>query len=211
MKNIISIALLFFTFSSFAQTPAGFKPVKDTAAFKVKMEAQSKLVNSIESDFTQEKYLSVMSENIISKGHFCFKKANMLRWEYMDPYKYLIAINKDKMFIKDNGKVSKYDINSNKMFKSINEMMVNTVQGNLLNNKDYKVKFYESDKQYLLELSPVQKGAKDFLKVIQLYIDKTDYAVVKVKMIEPSDDYTTIDFSNRKTNQPIADEKFIIK
>ena len=115
------------------------------------------------------------------------------------------------MYIKDNGKVSKYDINSNKMFKSINEMMVNTVQGNLLNNKDYKAKFYENDKFYLLELSPLQKGAKDFLKVIQLYINKVDYAVDKVKMIEPSDDYTSIDFTNRKTNQPIADEKFIIK
>jgi outer membrane lipoprotein-sorting protein len=211
MKKISLIILSFITFNSFAQTPSGFKPIKDTVAFKTKMESQSKLTNSIESDFTQEKYLSVMSEKIISKGHFCFKKANMLRWEYLDPYKYLIAINKDKMFIKDNGKTTKYDINSNKMFKSINEMMVNTVQGNLLNNKDYKVKFYESEKQYLLELNPVQKAAKDFLKVIQLYIDKTDYAVVKVKMIEPSEDYTTIDFTNRKTNQPIADEKFIIK
>ena len=195
----------------FAQVPKGFTLVKDTATFKLKMETQSKLVNSIESDFTQEKYLSVMSENIISKGHFCFKQINMLRWEYNDPYKYIIVINKDKMFIKDNGKVNKYDINSNKMFKSINEMMVNTVQGNLLNNKDYKANYYESDKQYLLELSPLQKGAKDFLKVIQLYIDKTDYAVVKVKMIEPGDDYTSIDFTGRKNNQPISDEKFTVK
>lgn len=211
MKKILLILLIFTGALSFAQVPAGFKPVKDTAAFKTKMEAQSKLITSLESDFTQEKYLSVMSEKIISKGHFQFKKVNMLRWEYLDPYKYLIAINKDKMFIKDNGKVSKYDINSNKMFKSINEMMVNTVQGNLLNNKDYKAKFYENEKFYLLELSPLQKGAKDFLKVIQLYINKTDYAVDKVKMIEPSDDYTSIDFTNRKTNQPIGDEKFIIK
>ena len=152
-----------------------------------------------------------MSEKIISKGHFCFKKANMLRWEYFDPYKYIIAINKDKMYIKDNGKVNKYDINSNKMFKSINEMMMNTVQGNLLNNKDYKARIYENEKQYLLELSPLQKGAKDFLKVIQLYIDKADYAVVQVKMIEPSDDYTSIEFTNRKNNQSIDETKFILK
>jgi outer membrane lipoprotein-sorting protein len=135
----------------------------------------------------------------------------MLRWEYTTPYVYLIAINKDKMFIKDNGKVNKYDINSNKMFKSINEMMVNTVQGNLLNNKDYKAKYYENDKNYLIELTPVQKAAKDFLKNILLFISKTDYAVEKVKMVEPSDDYTTIDFSNRKTNQAIGDEKFTVK
>ena len=211
MKRILVIVLFFISVFSFAQVPAGYKPVKDTTAFKQKMEAQSKLINTLESDFTQEKYLSVMSEKIISKGHFHFKKINMLRWEYNDPYKYLIAINKNKMYIKDNGKLSKYDINSNKMFKSINEMMVNTVQVNLLNNKDYKAKFYENDKFYLLELTPILKGAKDFLKVIQLYINKVDYAVDKVKMIEPSDDYTSIDFSNRKTNQAIADEKFIIK
>jgi len=211
MNKLITLIFLFFSTFLFAQIPAGYKPVKDTLAFKQKMEAQSKLVNTIESDFTQEKYLSVMSEKIITKGHFLFKKVNMLRWEYTTPLKYLIAINKDKMYIKDNGKVSKYDINSNKMFKSINEMMVNTVQGNLLTSKDYKAKYYENEKFYLLELTPLQKGAKDFLKVIQLYIDKTDYAVVKVKMIEPSDDYTMIDFTNRKTNQPIGDEKFIVK
>jgi len=211
MKKLIPILFLFTALSGFAQAPKGFSAMKDTTAFKSKMEAQSKVTNTMESDFTQEKYLSVMSENIVSKGHFYFKKTNMLRWEYTVPYSYLIAINKDKMFIKDNGKVNKYDINSNKMFKSINEMMVATVQGNLLNNKDYRAKFYESDKYYLVELSPVQKAAKDFLKHIQLYINKTDYSVEKVKMIEPSEDYTSIDFTNRKTNQPIADEKFTIK
>ncbi|MBL7882625.1 MAG: outer membrane lipoprotein carrier protein LolA [Bacteroidia bacterium] len=205
---------LFFSllFSSiFAQVPVGYKSVKETESFKQKMEEQSKLINTIESDFTQEKYLSVMSEKIITKGHFLFKKVNMLRWEYTEPLKYLIAINKDKMFIKDNGKVSKYDINSNKMFKSINEMMMSTVNGTLLNNKDYQPNYFENDKLYLIELTPLQKGAKDFLKVIQLYVQKTDYAVVKVKMIEPGDDYTTIEFTNRKTNQTIGDEKFIVK
>ncbi len=211
MRKIVLVVLLSLPVVLFSQVPKGFSLVKDTAAFKQKMDTQSKIINSIESDFSQEKYLSVMSEKIISKGHFCFKKANMLRWEYFDPYKYIIAINKDKMYIKDNGKVNKYDINSNKMFKSINEMMMNTVQGNLLNNKDYKARIYENEKQYLLELSPLQKGAKDFLKVIQLYIDKADYAVVQVKMIEPSDDYTSIEFTNRKNNQSIDETKFILK
>jgi outer membrane lipoprotein-sorting protein len=211
MKNVYILCFVLICNIAFAQVPNGFKTVKDTVSFKQKMEAQSKLITTMESDFSQEKFLNVMSENIISKGHFYFKKVNMLRWEYTQPYTYLIAINKDKMFIKDNGKVSKYDINSNKMFKSINEMMVNTVQGNLLNNKDYKTTFFENEKQYLLELYPIQKAAKDFLKVIQLYIDKSDYAVVKVKMIEPSDDYTSILFSNRKTNETINDEKFIVK
>ena len=211
MKNYLVLFLFIIPLALLAQVPTGFKPLKDSTTFKQKMQEQSKLITSMESNFTQEKYLSVMSEKIVTKGHFYFKKINMLRWEYTDPYKYIIAINKDKMLIKDNNKITKYDINSNKMFKSINEMMMNTVQGNLLNNKDYKPAYYESEKNYLVELTPVQKAAKDFLKNIYLYIDKTDYAVVKVKLTEPGDDYTTIDFTDRKTNQPIADEKFTVK
>lgn len=211
MKTHIVIAFLLFSIAAFSQPPAGFKILKDTVVFKQKMQEQSKLINSMESDFTQEKYLSVMSEKIITKGHFYFKKVNMLRWEYTQPYQYVIAINKDKMFIKDNKKVTKYDINSNKMFKSINEMMMNTVQGNLLNNKEYTHAFYENEKNYLVVLTPVQKAARDFLKNIHLYIDKTDYTVVKVKLTEPGDDYTLIDFTERKSNHVIADEKFTVK
>ncbi len=211
MNKFFVVLFLLINSFGFAQAPQGFKPIKDTVAFKNKMQEQSKSIATMESDFTQEKYLSVMSEKIISKGHFIFKKQNMLRWEYAVPYVYTIAINKDKMFIKDKGKITKYDINSNKMFKSINEMMVSTVDGTLLNNKDYKTSYYENDKCYLLELIPIQKGAKGFLKAIHLYIDKTDYSVIKVKMIEPGEDYTLIEFSNRKTNQTISDEKFIVK
>lgn len=194
-----------------AQVPEGFKALKDTATFINKMTEQSKLINTTESDFEQEKFISVMSEKIISKGHFCYKKTNKLRWEYTSPFKYLIVINNNKMFIKDKGKISKYDMNSNKVFKNINELMMSIVQGTLFNNKDYSVKYYENDKQYLLVLTPKSKGTKDFLQTIQLSINKTDYAVTKVKMIEPGNDYTSINFTNRKTNEPIADEKFVVK
>lgn len=206
------LAGLFFVVSTLnAQVPDGYKALKDTATFITKMTAQAKLINTLESDFEQEKYISVMSEKIQSKGHFYYKKSNRLRWEYNSPFKYLIVINNSKMFIKDKGKVSKYDMNSNKVFKSINEMMMSIVQGTLFNSKDYSVKYYENDKQYLLLLTPRQKGTKEFLQTIHLNINKSDYAVTKVKMIEPGNDYTTISFTNRKTNEPIPDEQFVVK
>src|ERR1700752_393074 len=97
----------------FALVSQSYKPVKDTLALRTKIESMNKSVTTMESDFTQEKNLSMMSEKIISKGHFVFKKENLLRWEYISPTKYLIVINKDKVFIKDSKKTSKYDMNSN--------------------------------------------------------------------------------------------------
>lgn len=209
--TMIPVVLTFLTTQVSAQTPEGFKILKDTTTFINKMTAQAKLTNTTECDFEQEKFISVMSEKIISKGHFCFKKSNKLRWEYIHPFKYLIVINEGKMFIKDNGKVKKYDINSNKIFKSINEMMMSIVQGTLFNSKDYTVKYYENDKYYQVVLIPTQKTTKEFLKTINLTILKSDMSVTKVKMTEPGGDYTTLTFTNRKTNEPIADEKFVVK
>src|SRR5574343_1418923 len=106
MKKLFLLLLL-----PFFATAQNFKPVKYTLALKLKVEQMSKTVSTIESDFVQEKNLSMLSEKIISKGKFVFKKENQLRWEYSLPYKYLIVINKEKIFIKDDKKTQKYDMN----------------------------------------------------------------------------------------------------
>ena len=49
------------------------------------------------------------------------------------------------------------------------------------------------------------------LKKIKIYVDKADISVAKIKMIESSDDFTSIDFTNRTLNQPIDNEKFNLK
>ena len=91
-------------------------------------------------------------------------------------------------------------------------MMVGTIQGSLFNDSErFNVKYFESEKQYLLELEPKMTDMKGMLKTIKIFIDKTDNSVASIKMIETSDDYTKIDFVNRKLNQSVTDEKFNLK
>ena len=201
-------ALIFLTQFSFAQN---FKVMKDTLALKNKIEAMSRKVNSIESDFTQVKNLSMLSEKITSKGNFKFKKENMLRWEYISPYKYLIVINKDKIWIKDEKKTQKYDMNSNKIFKEINDVMMSCVQGNIFKSGKFEVSYFESDKYYKLELIPLQKNMKESLKKINMYFDKNVTSVSKLDMIEPNDDYTTLEFALKSQNAPLQDNIFTVK
>lgn len=206
MKKIL--LLIFIAQFALSQN---FKSVKDTSALRAKIEQMSKTVNSIESDFTQEKNLSMLSEKIISKGHFIFKKENLLRWEYSTPYKYLIVINKDKIWIKDDKKTSKYDMNSNKVFKEINDIMISCVQGEIFKSGKFKVNYFENEKYYKLELIPLQKNMKESLKKINMYFDKNVTSVSKLDMIEPNDDYTTLEFINKKLNGPVADNIFTAK
>ena len=129
-KFILYLILVCASPTVFAQT--AYKSVIDTILLKSKIDNMSKQTNSIESDFTQVKTLSMLSEKITSKGHFWFQKQNNLRWEYSEPYKYTIVINKDKILIKDEDKIKKYDMNSNKVFKEINDIMISCINGNIL-------------------------------------------------------------------------------
>jgi outer membrane lipoprotein-sorting protein len=187
-------------------------PMKDTVVFKQKIDLMARNTNSIESDFIQVKDLSsVMTEKITSKGHFCFKKENLLRWEYNTPYKYMIVINKDKIVIKDEAKTTRYDMNSNKVFKEINDLMIASVQGNILKSGKFRVTFLEGDKEYKLELVPLVKGMKESLKRINMYFDKSVSSVIRLEMEEPSGDSTLIDFTNKKLNGDIPESRFIVK
>lgn len=208
-KFIINIMLVYVSSVAFAQTT--YKSIKDTTLLKSKIDNMSKQTNSIESDFVQVKNLSMLSEKITSKGHFWFQKQNNLRWEYSVPYKYSIVINNDKILIKDENKVKKYDMNSNKVFKEINDIMISCVNGNILNSNKFKIVYFESDKNFKLELIPHDKGMKESLKKINMYFDKNVTSVVKLDMIEPGDDITTIDFSNKKLNATITPEIFMLK
>jgi outer membrane lipoprotein-sorting protein len=153
----------------------------------------------------------MLSEKITSKGHFCFKKDNLLRWEYITPYTYIIVINKDKVLIKDETKLQKYDMNTNKVFKEINDVMMSCINGDILASKKFKIGYEENEKSYRLELTPLLKGMKESLKRIYMYFDKGVTSVVKLEMIEATDDFTVIDFSNKKVNGNIPIEKFILK
>jgi outer membrane lipoprotein-sorting protein len=206
MRHLILILL--FPVLGFSQT---FKTVKDTSSLKLKIEGMSKSTISIESDFTQEKNLSVLSEKIISKGHFVFKKENLLRWEYASPSKYLIVINKEKIIIKDEKKTSKYDMNNNKVFKEINDIMISCVQGTIFKSNKFKASYYENDKYYKIELLPLVKNMKDTFKKINLYFDKSVTSVAKMEMIEVNEDSTTLDFFNKKLNAPVNETIFTVK
>ena len=212
MKTLsIILSLIIFTGILYAQED-GFKEVKDIDKAKIKLGKLTENTKTIQSKFIQEKRLSFLTENIISKGEFYFKNPNQLRWEYSEPFEYIIVFNDKNILIKDEDKISTFDTESNKMFSEISNMMIGTIQGNIFTDSErFEVKYFENNSQYLLELDPKLPEMKSMLKIIKIYIDKSDISVAKIKMIESSDDYTSIDFINRKLNQPIDNAKFNIK
>ncbi|MFH1121861.1 MAG: outer membrane lipoprotein carrier protein LolA [Bacteroidota bacterium] len=186
----------------------GFKKVADPREIELKLVKASASVNTITSDFVQEKHLDYLSVVIESKGKFWFKKPGILRWEYTEPYKYLIVINQGKIIIKDEDKKNEFDVNSNKAFQELNNIIVNSVNGTLIESDKYDYEILEGRESWLVRLYPKNEQIKKVMSNIELYFLKTDLSVNKIKMVESDQDFTIITLRNKKFNDPIPASVF---
>lgn len=209
-KLILSLLVLTLSFSALAQYP-GYNPVTDLAKFKTEFAAASQKTTAIKADFTQDKNLSMLSEKITSKGNFWFKKDSRVRMEYNTPFKYLMILNKDRVYIKDGQKESRVSTKSNKMFQQINKIMIDCMQGTMLDNTDFKTRIFENKNNSLVELTPISKGMKELFKSINVVVDKKDFSVSSIEMQELSGDNTIMRFTNKELNVSIPDTVFDIK
>lgn len=166
---------------------------------------------AIKAQFVQDKNLSMLSEKITSKGNFWFKKDSRVRMEYVHPFKYLMVLNKDKVYIKDGQKESRVSTRSNKMFQQINRIMIDCMQGTMFANTDFKTRVFENRSNSLVELTPVSKGMKELFRNIKVIIDKKDFSVTSIEMLELSGDNTIMRFTNKELNAAIPDNLFDIK
>ena len=209
MKTTLIILSAIISISSFAQNN-NFRKVKNPETIAAKLNAASKSTRTIDSDFKQYKHLDILENDLESTGHFSFKASDKVRWEYLKPYEYLIVMNGGMMWIKDGGKTKKYDTRSNKMFKEINDLMVGMLQGKILKSDKFDIAFYENSNRILAKLKPKSGDMQEFLNEMQLYFDKKNYTVLKIKILEQSGDYTLIEFYNRKMNIEIPNSKFLL-
>lgn len=189
----------------------GYKPVANTDEFRKQFAKTAQATQSIQSDFVQDKNLSMLSDKITSTGKFWFKKENKVRMEYEKPSYYLLVINGNMIRTKDAKKENKISAKSNKVFEPVKDMIVDCVQGTAMDSKNFATHVFESLNAYLVELTPLAKNMKGMFKTINLTVDKKDYSVIKIDMVEQSGDNTVISFLHKQTNVTISDEVFSVK
>jgi outer membrane lipoprotein-sorting protein len=205
-----SFAIIFWlmTSSSVYSQYQGYRPVSNVDQFKTKFRGTSTKVESIQGDFKQVKTLSALTEEISSTGKIWFKRSSKVRMDYTSPFVYKLIINNDKMLINDGSKENRINVKSNKLFKQINQITVDCMQGTILESPDFKSNVFESESTYLLELTPQSKSLKEFFTSIILIVDKKDSSAKSIELNEPTGDKTVLTFSNKIINGQVGDEVF---
>ena len=199
--------LCLWSMSAMAQY-AGYKPLVNSEEFRREFAKTAQATQSIMCDFVQEKNLSMLEDKIVSTGKFWFKRDNKVRMEYFKPTYYLIVINGNNIKTKDSQKETKV---SGKSFEQVNKMMIDCVQGTALDNKSFTTRLFENGQSYLVEMTPVTKSMQGIFKSINLTVDKKDYSVTKMDMVEQSGDNTVISFLHKQMNVNIKDDVFAIQ
>jgi len=152
-----------------------------------------------------------MEDPIVTNGKFYFQNPGKLRWEYNDPFDYLIVINDDKVMIEDKGNTSKFDMGNNKLFQQVNDLLVNLVRGKIFSNNDYSAEFFTNESTYKVKLIPNSQDMKDYMQAIHIIFGKDSLQVQQVKMMENSSDFTRIVFSEKQLNEDIPEDLFDLR
>ncbi len=203
----LSVLLMFVQAVSLS-AQSSFRPVSDLDKFRTEFRTESAKINTITSEFQQEKQLIALTETIHSSGKFWFRRENKVRINYEKPFVYQMVINGDRISIRDDEKVNQMNVKSSKLFQQVNRIMLDCVRGSVLDSRDFTATVFENDTQYKIVLNPQGKALRDFFQSINLIIDKKTYSVATIEMNEAGGDKTVMTFTNKVLNTPVDDAVF---
>lgn len=177
-----------------------------------KISQATALMNTMQCDFEQTKYLSFLDDKMVSTGKMYYKQDSLLRWEYQNPYAYIFILNGTNVVMESAQKKDIVDIKNNRLFQEISKIMMNSVTGkNLTNNKDFKVSLFTQGDKWLAKLIPQKKEMKQMFSTITLYFDPAKHIVYKVELLEKTGDVSHIELKNIRLNVSIDEKVFDFK
>lgn len=203
-NSLVIISTFLFLASLAAQTKM---TAAEANALKTSVRQQADATTTITSNFVQYKHLDFLSDDIESKGKLAFKAPDRVKWEYIEPFSYAIIFKNKTLYINDDGNKSNMDVGGNKIFTQLNQLITASIRGDLFEDDQFDIAYFKQDGNSLVHFMPKDAQFAGFIKAFHMTFNPAG-EVIEVKMIEPSDDYTQIVFSGRKTNQPLSDADF---
>lgn len=168
-------------------------------------------LKSMNCSFTQTKYLSLLSDKMISEGKMSYKQSNKLRWEYTSPYKYLFIFNGTKVYVGNKSRKDVIDTKTNKVFKEVARIMMSTVTGTALSNSaDFSIDVADGKSVWKVTLTPKKKEMKKMFTKIELSFNKSNLMIAEINIYEKNNDRTNIRLKNISTNVAVNESLFAI-
>lgn len=209
MRNAIKIAILFLVL-----TVSYIWADSDVNTLLIRLETKMSGVKSIETDFRQEKRLSIFNQPIISKGKIFIQKPHLFSWRVQSPVRYSMLIRDDviKQWDQESNQTQQFSLSRNPGFSMVIAQMKVWFFGAYVSLlKDYAVKIISQD-PVILEFAPIQSNpAFSLIKSVKVFFEKDERYLQEIRIEEKNGDATILTFFSVKLNMPIASSAWELK
>ena len=174
-----------------------------TPAELAQIAARFDAVKTIYSRFTQEKYMSLLTEPVVSEGVFSFEKSPArIRWEYKKPFKNGFILDGASAFRLEDGKKTPV---KGVMARNMAAQMLVWLSFDLPTlSKTYAVTVFDGG----VRLTPLSDKNKMLEEISVWFAADNPQALAKIQMTEPGGDYTVLTFTDTQINKPLAEDAF---
>lgn len=208
MKRTASVFLMLLCVVSAMAAPLT-EQQKQNVVWRINKAASG--LKSMECSFTQTKYLSLLSDKMVSEGRMYYKQPNKLRWEYTTPYRYLFVFNGTRVYVGNKTRKDVIDTNTNKVFREVARIMMSTVTGTALSNSsDFSIDVADDKALWQVVLVPRKKEMKKMFSKIVLFFNKSNLMIFEINIYEKNNDRTNIKLKNIKTDGALNETFFAI-
>lgn len=203
----LTSSLLLFLLLSITASAQDYARISDPKACKAILEKQHKETKSIQADFTETVTSSLLTAAQKGSGKMWYKQENKIRWEKSKPESQIILINGKAVRLQEKGKEVS-SASSKMVVKKIQGLMVQMMTGEFLNEKEFKISYFENKSNYKLILTPKSDKMKRYVSEINLIFSKKEGTIKELTMLTDSDNKLVYSFSNMEVNGTINDSKF---
>lgn len=212
MKKFILLLLVFFTFPFFAAAQNEDAVSDPDLLVRVlgEIKAASAGVETLASDFVQEKHLEMFQETLVSRGRFYFARPERLRWEMTEPVAsgFVLQGDRGKRWHQRAGAATSFDIDSEPGMKLIAQQLLAWARVDLDWLGGQYMMTLEAEQPVALRLTPLAAGAEDYVDYLRIVFSGDRRHVDTVEIFEPGGDFTRIRFSGAVINGALSEDLF---
>jgi outer membrane lipoprotein-sorting protein len=204
MRCIVPILLLLALTSPVFAAP----PDASVDAALADLKQATAGVESLQSDFVQEKHLAIFKETLLANGKFHFIRPDRLRWEVLTPVRtgFVLRGGEGRRWHERTGRSEPFSIDRDPVMKIVAEQLFAWAGGD----------FDRLRRQYAISLiapSPVTLrlvplAADRFLDHLQVTFAPDRRHVTVVELHEQGGDFTRIRFRNAAVNARLPEDLF---
>lgn len=182
------------------------------AGFTENLKRLSAATETIECDFTLTRTMSFMASDVVSRGRFHYLRNVGISLDFTEPAGDEITMGRDKFRITSDGKTSVVKLDSNPMLGQLKRMLTACMTGDVATLKEGSaLVFSEEGGNYIVELIPDNRRAKNMVRLITLTFEKANMSLTTLRMEEASGDVSEYKFFDKKFNEGVDAARFEIR